>query len=96
MYAVIFRAKIGELDEQYQQTATELRTLAFEKYACLSFESFTENEREITISYWQSLDDIARWKQDAKHLVAQVKGQECWYHSYHVQVVEVLREYSSD
>lgn len=96
MYAVIFSAEIGELDGQYAQTAAELRALAFARYGCIAFESRAENGRELSISYWHSLDDIARWKQDARHLEAQAAGRARWYRSYRVEVVEVLRAYSSE
>ena len=33
----------------------------------------------ITVSYWDSLESIAAWKQNAQHLVAQQRGRDVWY-----------------
>ncbi|NNE36980.1 MAG: antibiotic biosynthesis monooxygenase [Gammaproteobacteria bacterium] len=71
----------------------ELRELAVSQYGCVDIQSVTEGENEITISYWNSLDEIKIWKQDERHLRAQSMGREKWYKSYQVQVVEVLKDY---
>lgn len=71
----------------------ELRELAISKYGCLDLQSVSDGEKEITISYWNNLDDIKRWKQDDRHLLAQKLGEEKWYKSYEVQVVEIIKQY---
>jgi|APSaa5957512576_1039674.scaffolds.fasta_scaffold219715_1 heme-degrading monooxygenase HmoA len=93
MIAVIFIAEVGELPQQYYDLASEVRILA-DQYGCQEFVSVSENGKEISISYWQSQDQIQRWKQDPTHLKAQKLGQEQWYKSYKVQVVDILREYN--
>lgn len=93
MFAVIFKATTKELDQHYHDLVTKLRSLAFEQYNCIDFIALTEGNEEITLSYWHSLDDIKQWKQDATHLLAQKLGQEKWYKSYRIQVVEVQRDY---
>ena len=93
MYAVIFRAKIDKIDKQYTQIAERMRQLAFEKYGCIEFTSVTENNEEISISYWKTQEQIKNWKEDAEHIVAQEFGKTKWYKSYKVQVIEILREY---
>lgn len=95
MYAVIFRAEINELDESYSKMAAQMRTLAIDKYACTEFTAVTEGMQEIAISYWQNLDMIRQWKQDAQHLIAQELGRSKWYKSYQVQIVEIMREYNA-
>ena len=94
MYAVIFRATVGELDQQYSATIERMKKLAFEEYGCLEFFALMEGERRVAISYWSCEDDIRRWKRNSEHLNAQAQGKEKWYESYTVQVVEVQREYS--
>jgi heme-degrading monooxygenase HmoA len=96
MFAVIFRAKIKELDSSYFETAKRMRDLAFEKYGCLDFVSLSENGDEVAISYWPSLEAIKDWRNDIEHKSAQRKGSEIWYLSYKVGVVEVLRSYASE
>ncbi|MCC4831532.1 MULTISPECIES: antibiotic biosynthesis monooxygenase [Shewanella] len=94
MFAVIFKAKVGEQNQHYLDTVAIMRDLAFEQYGCIDFIAVSEGEQEIAISYWQSEDDIKRWHQDSKHSVAQKLGQDKWYASYTVEVVEVKRKYS--
>lgn len=95
MFAVIFRAKIKELDGSYFEMAKRMRDLAFEKYGCLDFISLSENGDEVAISYWPSMEAIKNWRNDGEHKVAQSMGSELWYANYKVEVVEVLRSYDS-
>lgn len=96
MYAVIFKAKVNELDKAYYEMAARMRELAIGEYGCTEFVSVTEADQEIAISYWDNLNNIHKWKQNAEHLVAQELGKSSWYKSYHVQVVEIIREYKKD
>jgi len=93
MYAVIFRAKIKRLDDDYFKTAKRMRELAMSEYGCVEFTSVTEGFDEIAISYWESIEQIKRWKQNSEHLVAQKLGKEKWYDEYTVEIVEVLDKY---
>jgi heme-degrading monooxygenase HmoA len=95
MYAVIFRAEIRELDDEYAAMAARMRDLAFREYGCLDFVTCTEGNHEVALSYWDDEEQIHRWKQNAEHLVAQEKGRSRWYRAYSVEVVEVLRSYAS-
>ena len=93
MYAVIFRARLNKTDQTYRDTASRLRELAMNRYGCIDFISMTEGDREIAISYWASMDEIAAWKQDAEHQQAQHLGRTKWYRSYSVQILRVEHEY---
>lgn len=95
MHAVIFRATIKALDDEYQETAEKLRNLAIDNYGCLEFCAYTEGDQEVAISYWPGEEQIRNWKQDPTHLEAQRRGSESWYESYQVQVVEIVRQYNS-
>lgn len=94
MYAVIFRARAAKLDDDYAAVAQRLREAATSDYGCTEFCSFTRDDEECAISYWHSLEQIQTWKANMEHRAAQQKGREYWYHSYTVQVVEILRQYS--
>ena len=89
MFAVIFRAEIKQLDEQYSETAKRLRELAMTKYDCIDFIAVTEGNQEIAVSYWKSEEDSKRWHKDSEHLQAQKMGKEKWYQSYQVQIAEL-------
>lgn len=94
MYAVIFRAKTGQQDQEYLDAVARMRELAFEKYHCLDFVAVTEGVDEIAISYWPNEEAIKQWKTDAEHILAQEYGRAKWYQSYIVEVVQVKRKYS--
>lgn len=96
MYAVIFRAMVGELDQEYSEAIERMKELAFKEYGCLDFFALMDGEIRIAISYWNSEADIRQWKANSEHLQAQTRGKEKWYKSYSVQIVEVKREYSHD
>ncbi|MCG8039128.1 MAG: antibiotic biosynthesis monooxygenase [Candidatus Thiodiazotropha taylori] len=88
-YAVIFKAVIGDLDATYHATASQLRRRAKELYGCISFESYTQGDREISISYWRDEEQIVKWKNDQAHLTAQKMARKKWYRSYQVEVVKL-------
>ncbi|ODS05571.1 antibiotic biosynthesis monooxygenase family protein [Vibrio scophthalmi] len=96
MFAVIFKAQVGVQNNQYAEMASIMRDLAFNKYNCQDFVAVTEAGQEVAISYWNSEDDILHWHTDSQHAIAQKLGQEKWYDSYTVEVVEIKRRYSYD
>lgn len=93
MFAVIFRAKIAKLDNAYTEFAARLRELAINQYGCRDFISMSSNNDELSISYWDTLQQITDWKQDAEHLLAQQYAKSKWYKSYHVEIVQLIRSY---
>jgi heme-degrading monooxygenase HmoA len=96
MYAVIFTAKIKQLDDEYSRMAQQLRDLAMAEYGCIEFTSVTQGSEEITISYWENEDQIRHWKKDTQHRIAQERGRSTWYESYRVEVVKLVRRYGSE
>ena len=92
MYAVIFRATVAELDDEYFRLADRLKALAFEKYGCREFVSVTEDDEEIAISYWETEQHIHDWKNDPEHRLAQSMGKDKWYKSFSVDICEVIRK----
>ncbi|NVN37748.1 antibiotic biosynthesis monooxygenase family protein [Komagataeibacter swingsii] len=47
----------------------------------------------ITVSYWRTLEDIARWCDHAKHRLARQKGRNVWYQSFTTRIRRVERAY---
>ena len=92
MFAVIFRATIAELDDEYFSMAERMKDLAFKKYGCLDFVSVTEGDEEIAISYWETEQHIRDWKEDREHRLAQAMGQDKWYKSFSVEICKVIRK----
>ena len=92
MYAVIFKATVAELDDEYLRVAERLKELAFEKYGCQDFVSVSEGNEEIAISYWETEQQIRDWKNDPEHRLAQTRGREKWYESFSIEICEVIRK----
>lgn len=95
MYAVIFRAQVSRKDHEYEATAAKLRELALKHYGCREFVSCSEGENEISLSYWDSQEQILAWKQNVEHRLAQSVGRAKWYRSYSVEVTKIVRAYGS-
>ncbi|MDP5061190.1 MAG: antibiotic biosynthesis monooxygenase, partial [Maribacter sp.] len=70
-----------------------MEQLAKKQSGYIGIES-ARQEIGITVSYWESLNAIHNWKQQADHLLAQKKGIADWYDSYTVRICLVEREYS--
>ena len=92
-YAVIFTSVTTNNTEGYVEMATLMVNLAKEQEGFLGVES-ARNEIGITVSYWENLESIAKWKKQLDHLEAQEKGRTTWYKSYTTRIALVEREYS--
>lgn len=95
MYAVIFRATLATMDEDYIVTAQKMRELALSRFGCVEFVSAHEGDQEIAISYWESEEAIVAWREHPEHMEAQERGRDHWYRNYSVKVMEVQRAYGS-
>ncbi|MGF6266154.1 heme-degrading monooxygenase HmoA [Paraburkholderia youngii] len=91
-YAVIFTSIRTPGDNGYGDMADAMVKAAARQPGFLGVESARE-ELGITVSYWDSLESIAVWKQDSMHLVAQQAGREKWYESYKTRICLVERDY---
>lgn len=92
-YAVIFSSQRREGDEGYAAMAERMVELARKRPGFLGAESARDAAGfGITVSYWRSEEDIARWKADAEHRLAQQLGRERWYARYALRVARVERE----
>ncbi|WP_096186834.1 antibiotic biosynthesis monooxygenase family protein [Evansella halocellulosilytica] len=93
-YAVIFTSQRTEDVTGYGEMADRMVELASQQEGFLGVESSRDNELGITVSYWESLEAIKKWKDHSTHQIAQEKGKEQWYKHYKVRVCKVEREYS--
>jgi len=91
-YAVIFTATQTETIEGYGETAQLMEELASQQQGYLGMDH-ARSEIGITISYWESLEAIARWKAQKDHQQAQHKGKTTWYSQYTIRICRVEREY---
>lgn len=91
-YAVIFTSKRTEGDQGYSEMAERMEVLAKEQEGFLGMET-VRGEIGITVSYWNSLDAIKRWKMNSEHLEAQRLGHEKWYSGFKIRIAKVERDY---
>lgn len=91
-YAVVFTSlKTGE-DSGYADMSNYMEKLVINQSGYLGHES-ARSEVGITVSYWDSLEAISKWKNQIDHRIAQEKGKEQWYASYRIRVCLVERDY---
>ena len=91
-YAVIFTSIRTSDDSGYSEAAKRMAELAAVQPGFLGFES-ARNEIGITVSYWDNLESIRNWKNNAEHLLIQQKGKNSFYRSYKTRVCKVERDY---
>jgi len=93
-YAVIFTSQRTEEDKGYGKMAETMEELASTQPGFLGIESARDARLGITVSYWESLEAIEKWKNHTAHIIAQQRGKEEWYKNYIVRVCKVERAYS--
>lgn len=91
-YAVIFTSFKLDHTPEYSEMADKMVTLARKQPGFIALES-ARDEIGITVSYWESLEAIKKWKANSEHLLAQQLGRSQWYDWYKVRVCKVEREY---
>ena len=91
-YAVIFTSTRTEGEQGYADMSQRMVELAQQQPGYLGHESARDGIG-ITVSYWQSLEDIRNWKMNTEHLLAQQYGKEKWYSAYKVRICKVERDY---
>lgn len=94
-YAVIFTSVRTEGDHGYHEMAKRMTELAAEQEGFLGVESARE-DIGITVSYWQDLDSIKKWKNNSEHVFAREKGRKIWYQSFKTRIAKVESDYGFD
>ncbi|MBY0595345.1 antibiotic biosynthesis monooxygenase family protein [Bacillus bingmayongensis] len=94
-YAVIFTSQLSQDTTDYSDVAEEMEKLAKEQPGFIDVESARDTSGlGITISYWESLEAIQQWRENAAHTIARQRGREQWYESFHMKICVVEREYN--
>ena len=91
-YAVIFSSQRTEGNNGYGVMADKMVELASKQKGLLGVESARDDVLGITVSYWDSLESIKNWKENAAHKVAQEKGKSIWYQDFALRVSKVERQ----
>jgi heme-degrading monooxygenase HmoA len=93
-FAVIFTSRRTAVEEGYGAMADRMVELAGQQPGFLGVESARGPDGlGITVSYWASEADIAAWKANAEHRVAQLSGNRKWYEHFEVRIAKVERAY---
>ncbi|MEC1260418.1 antibiotic biosynthesis monooxygenase [Bacillus swezeyi] len=89
-YAAIFTSVRTYGDNGYKKAAEKMLKLAAEQPGFLGAESVRDqNGNGITVSYWESLEAIEKWKFHSEHRQAKEKGRKEWYSDFAVRVAKV-------
>lgn len=91
-YAVIFSTILTDTLDDYEGTANRMELLAKQQPGYLGIES-ARNRIGITVSYWESLEAILRWKNNVEHMEARERGRAVWYKKYELRICKVERAY---
>ena len=94
-FAVVFTSVRTTADEAgYSAMANRMEELAAEQPGFLGIESVRgDGGVGITVSYWNSLDAIRHWHENAEHRHAQSLGKSQWYERFHLRICRVERDY---
>ncbi|MGD8325196.1 MAG: antibiotic biosynthesis monooxygenase [Gammaproteobacteria bacterium] len=94
-YAVIFTSRLrDDADDEYAKTAAAMAQLASTMPGYLGFESARESGLGIAVSYWESLESIAAWRDNVDHRLARERGRRDWYAHFDLRIAKVDRQYS--
>jgi heme-degrading monooxygenase HmoA len=94
-WAVIFTSKLRATGDGYADAANRMVDLAKNEPGFLGIESARGADGVgITVSYWDSLDAIAKWREHTEHKLVQTRGREEFYERYSLNVSRVVRSVS--
>ena len=100
MIAVIFEVRPGPgRQQQYLDLAAGLRPLlaGIDGFVSIErFQSLTEPDKILSLSFWRDEEAVRRWRNVQKHREAQAKGRGGIFSAYRLRVCEVLRDYTRD
>jgi heme-degrading monooxygenase HmoA len=100
MYAVIFEVwptKDGK--EEYLQIASKLKEFLQNREGFISierFQSLIEENKLLSLSFWEDEKAIEIWRNMFEHRIAQDKGNSKIFEKYRIRVANVLRDYTKE
>ena len=100
MIAVIFEftAAPGRRQE-YLDLAAGLGALVkdFDGFISIErFQSLTDPERFVSLSFWRDEEAVRKWRNVQKHREAQAKGRGGIFARYRLRIAQVSRDYTMD
>jgi heme-degrading monooxygenase HmoA len=95
MVVTLFRSRLtAQAGDDYSVMSAEMLDRARTYPGFVAMKSFKADDGErLTVVWWETDELQTAWRQDERHREAQKKGRERWYHYYHLEVAQVLREH---
>lgn len=97
MIAVIFEVQISEgKNAEYLDIANEIKPQLTEIDGFISverFQSLTNDEKLLSLSFWEHEESIQAWRALESHRFAQSKGRGGVFKDYRLRVAGVMRDY---
>ena len=91
--SVIFKSRKATTLEGYEDMAIKVLELAKQQKGFLGFETYHNTKNEsLSISWWETLEDMESWKENPLHIEAQKLGGKKWYDYFRIQVCKVISE----
>ncbi|ANP36384.1 MULTISPECIES: antibiotic biosynthesis monooxygenase family protein [Rhodobacterales] len=100
MIAVIFEVTpAAGKKEPYLQVAARMRDLLEDMEGFISverFQSLTNPEKLLSLSFWEDEEAVARWRALSEHRGAQKQGRDNLFAGYRLRVAGVIRDYGME
>jgi heme-degrading monooxygenase HmoA len=95
-YAVIFSSqRNGRGEADYDEAASRMFELVQQQPGFLGVESARSADGfGITVAYFDSEENIRRWRNHAEHAATRERGKREWYEHFEVRVAKVERAYN--
>lgn len=98
MYAVIFEVTPTKQGKQsYLDIAAKLKMHLQKQKGLISierFQSLVDENKLLSLSFWEDEKSIASWRNQFEHKMAQKKGNEELFEDYRIRVAQVVRDYT--
>jgi heme-degrading monooxygenase HmoA len=96
MVITIFRSRLRpEHQEEYTQWAARIHDIAVRMPGFISIKTFAAEDAErVSIVEFESEETMQAWREQADHRQAQELGRKLFYSEYHIQVCQIIRDYS--
>lgn len=80
-------------NDEYRKTLNRMIELVFTIPGFVGVDVTTTGLKDITTTYWDSLEAIGKWKRNFEHLSAQKAGKNGWFDGYRTIIAETKKEY---
>ena len=97
MIAIIFESKpYPDQKDRYLDAAARLKPLLADIDGFISverFQSLTDPDKILSISFWRDEEAVAKWRQVEQHRRIQEAGRKAIFSDYRLRVAHVVRDY---